>query len=65
MYSIGSLSIDFNHLSDNELHDIISNHKTLPYDIQRVDGRAFCAYIILDERRKKKTPSKQGFIKPC
>jgi hypothetical protein len=65
MNSIGSLSIDFNHLSDEELCSIIINHKTLPFEYQRVDGRAFCAYIILQERQKKKTPSKQGFIKPC
>lgn len=65
MNSLGALSIDFTHLSDNELNAIISNHKTLPYAIQRVDGRAFCAYIILQERQRKKTPSKQGFIKPC
>jgi hypothetical protein len=65
MRSIGSLSIDFTHLSDNELKALIVNHKDLPYALQRVDGRAFCAYIILEERQKKKTPSKQGFIKPC
>lgn len=65
MSSPNAISIDFNHLSDNELHDIIRNHKNLDYALQRVDGRAFCAYIILQERQRKKTPSRQGFIKPC
>lgn len=65
MNAPGSITIDFIHLSDEELKDIINIHKALPYALQRVDGRAFCAHIILDERQKKKTPSKQGFIKPC
>jgi hypothetical protein len=65
MSYIRALPIDFAHLSDDELNAIISNHKTLPYALQRVDGRSWCAHIILDERRKKKTHSKQGFIKPC
>ncbi len=59
-----ALSVDFNHLSDGQLNTIIANHKNLPAEYQRVDGRAFAAMIILDKRTASRTPSKQKFIKP-
>jgi len=60
-----ALSIDFAHLTNDELLAVIANHKTLPADIQRIDGRAFAASIILQERQNKNSPSKQKFIKPA
>ena len=62
---MNAFSLDFNHLSDNELLAVIDNHKTLPADYQRVDGRAFAASIVLQERQNKKSPGKQKFIKPA
>ena len=62
---MNAVSIDFNHLSDEQLNAVIANHKTLTADYQRVDGRAFAASIVLQERQNKKSPSKQKFIKPA
>ena len=60
-----AISVDFNHLSDDELTAIIANHKTMSSDYQRVDGRAFAASVVLQERQNKKSPGKQKFIKPA
>lgn len=62
---MNAISLDFNHLSDAQLNAITANHKTMSSDYQRVDGRAFAASIVLQERQNKKSPSKQKFIKPA
>lgn len=62
---MNALSVDFNALTDNELLAVIDNHNTLSPNYQRVDGRAFAASVVLQERQNKKSPGKQKFIKPA
>ena len=60
-----AISVDFSETTYEQLNAIIANHKTLSSDYQRVDGRAFAASVVLQERQNKKSPGKQKFIKPA
>jgi len=62
---MSALSIDFINKSTDELLAIIANHKKISSDYQRVDGCAFAASIVLQNRENARTPSKQKFIKPA
>lgn len=48
-------------LSNEELNNIVMKHAQQPADKRGIDCRGLAATIVLEERIKRSTPSKQPF----